>query len=276
MLQNKLIAKVFCFTLLLLSSLVNAKFLDISKNVTITKASQDFDNINKILFVDVNVANNSQELVEIGSRLVISNSNFSVVNQDGIDEKGNPFFVIREEITFGDTKTIRVNFPVQRGMREQDTKKKSENDLSRQRARAVFDALIYGNKVDVIENPEGFPSGVKGIVKTDLKGNIVTTYAKQNIEDKVIKIKEGIDYGKPDNVEILTNGFIEITYSPANKVRKIVSIKSLDEFNTVMVYDPENEDMVMTPYIVNDRGEVEFRVMPNDGKVIFSLIYISE
>ena len=253
----------------------NAQYIDISQNVTISKTSQAFDRINKVLFVYVKIANNSPDPVEIGSRLVISNSNFSVINQDGINEEGNPYFSIRGKIASGDTEAIRVNFPVQRGQRKLDTLKnegKNETGSSRQRARAVFDATLFANQVDMIENPENTPDDIKGVTKSDLNGNQVTTYIYGAVEATAVKITEGIDFGKPEKFEIVTNGFIQITYPPEIKKPQIIGIRPSKKGNTVLVHDSKNGFMKKTPFMVNDDNEIVFKVEPINGKIIFSIV----
>jgi len=114
------------------------------------------------------------------------------------------------------------------------------------------------------------------IQKTDRNNNEITVFIQDIYDQNKVEIKEGIDYGKPKKYRIITNNFIEITYPEEVINRQIIEVKPIVKFNTVMVYDPNENTMERIPYIINKQGYVEFREKPINGKIIFSLIFITE
>jgi len=119
---------------------------------------------------------------------------------------------------------------------------------------------------------------MKGLELTDKKGNIITTYVSDSLPDDAVGIKDGMELGAPAGYEIITNEFIELTYSDAvvNDQRQTIRITHIGDFNTVMIFDTHEKEMTRTPYLILDDGRVEFRATPIDGKITFSLINITE
>lgn len=115
-----------------------------------------------------------------------------------------------------------------------------------------------------------------GLETKDNKGNNIIIYLPNSFNKDGIKIKDGINYGKPENYDIITNNFIEITYPEKMVYRQTIEIKPVEEINTVMVFNPDEMEMTRTPYTNLDNGGIEFRVEPVNSKVIFALMFISE
>lgn len=120
---------------------------------------------------------------------------------------------------------------------------------------------------------------LKGLEFTDKKGNIITIYIFETLSKDSVKIKEGIGLGLPRSYELITNNFIEITYPDSIKDNtQVIKVIPNGNFNTVMRLDDDADVMAMVPFSdVDDQGkEFEFRVTPINGKIIFSLINITE
>lgn len=120
-------------------------------------------------------------------------------------------------------------------------------------------------------------SGLQGLETSDQKGNVVTTFVADVLPKDSVKITEGVDFGKPDGYEIITNQFVELTYPVSIKAqRQIVRVTPNGVFNTVMVFDPDAEVMREIPYVELNGNVIEFRVKPVDGKITFALINVTE
>ncbi len=131
--------------------------------------------------------------------------------------------------------------------------------------------------VYVIKNVKWFPAWINAFVKSDSNKNVIKTYLPNSYNKDDLTIVEwievkGIDFKKAEWLQIITHGFIQITYPPEINKPQTIAVKPSKKVNIVFVYDSKNGFMKKTPFMVNDDNEIVFKVEPVNGKIIFSLI----
>jgi hypothetical protein len=127
----------------------------------------------------------------------------------------------------------------------------------------------------VISESEG--PGLKGLQTVDGSGNTITTYISDDLLDDSMLIVGGVDLGKPDSYEMVTNEFIEMHYPESiGDQLQTIKVKPIERFNTVMIFDADENIMKRAPYVDISSDEIEFKAQPINGVITFALFYIAE
>lgn len=135
------------------------------------------------------------------------------------------------------------------------------------------------NDIDNITKVDGSPvfPDSQGIQLVDEKNNVITTYISNEIPSSAVAVESGIDLGAPSNYQIITNGFIKITYSDLLVgAIQTIRVTPSDNFNTILVYDETEDLLEVMPYVDIDGGGSEFRIKPIEGNIIFALFNLEE
>ena len=142
--------------------------------------------------------------------------------------------------------------------------------------------LVQSKNLPSIVDSSSFGPYVKGLEFSDQKGNIITIYVPNydKLPDFSVEMRDCINLGAPEGYEIITNEFIEFKF-PDSVVEiedwtYTIAVKTVEDFNTVMIFDEDENVMVRTPYSGSDDGRIEFRAVPSNKKITFALINISE
>ncbi len=91
-----------------------AEWVDISTSVEISQTRQAMDRVNRVLFSYVTVTNTSGEALVDPVRLVITNPNVPVLNEEGVTDTGESYLQIAEGMEQGASTKVRVDFQLQR------------------------------------------------------------------------------------------------------------------------------------------------------------------
>lgn len=119
--------------------------------------------------------------------------------------------------------------------------------------------------------------GIKGLKKTDTKGNEIITYVVEGASENDITITEGVDpIGEVDGYLPITNQFIEIAYPSGTVGRQAIKVVPQNDFNAVITFDAEENLLIREPFSTSEDGSVDFRPEPVNGSVVFSLMLVSE
>ncbi len=101
------------------AAFAESNWQDVTANVTVAQSDPIFDRVNRVFVSTLTVENSSPQALDGGLRMVVTSSNFAVLNPDGTTAGGDPFYILLAEdevLPVGATTApLRLDFAFGRG-----------------------------------------------------------------------------------------------------------------------------------------------------------------
>lgn len=132
----------------------------------------------------------------------------------------------------------------------------------------------HGNQVDTSVSDRIPELGIKDVSYFSSDGRKISVILNEGVDPSLISIREGVEF--EDSVytfyDILTNGFIEISYSGEGLERLLVEVESGSKPDKVLVLDQDSNMFASTPFTYETPEKTtKFYSRLYKNKSIFSL-----